>query len=59
MNTYLIDFRRYDGTESFEIVMAANEYAATMVFEDLRIEDFEKILYVTELEREEDEEDEI
>ena len=59
MNTYLIDFRRYDGTESFEIVMAANEYAATMVFEDLGIEDFEEILYVTELEREEDEEDEI
>lgn len=58
MNTYLIDFRRYDGTESFEIVMAANEYAATMVFEDLGIEEFEEILYVTELEREE-EEDEI
>jgi len=57
MNTYLIDFRRYDGTESFEIVMAANEYAAIMVFEDLGIEEFEEILCVTELEREEDEDE--
>lgn len=58
MNTYLIDFRCYDGTDSFEIVIAANEHAAIMVFEDLGIEEFEEILCVTELEREE-EEDEI
>lgn len=57
MNTYLIDFRYYDGTESFEIVMAANEHAAIMVFEDLGIEEFEEILCVTELEREEDEDE--
>ena len=57
MNTYLIDFRHYDGTESFEIVMAANEYAAIMVFEDLGIEEIKEIVCIFELEREEDEDE--
>lgn len=50
MNTYLVEFQRYDGTESYEIVKAVNEDTAIMEFEDFGIEEVEEILGVTELE---------